>query len=397
MKGMAAPMRVVVAPDKFKGSLDAASAASAMARGVHAADPSAVVDRAPVADGGEGTVSALVASTGGQFVSASVTGPLGHPVEAVYGMLGGGHGGQSSTTAVIEMAAASGLALISPQDRDPGRTSTRGTGEMVLAARRRGADRIILGIGGSATNDGGAGLAQALGFRLLDADGRDLGPGGLELARLDRIDASGRPPELDGLTIRVACDVDNPLCGPRGASAVYGPQKGASPELVRALDAALARLAEVLKRDLHVDVADVPGAGAAGGLGAGLMGFLGATLASGVDLVLDAVGLDQRLDTADLCLTGEGAIDASSAFGKTIAGVARRARARGVPVLAIGGSLGPGARDVMKHGVDAIFSICPAPATFEEAVAQVDPWLASAAENAVRAFLAGSRTREKRP
>jgi glycerate kinase len=377
-------MRVVVAPDKFKGSLDAAEAAGALARGVLAADSTAEIDRVPVADGGEGTVSALVAATGGQFVTAPATGPLGSRLEAVFGILGG-----DRATAVIEMAAASGLALISPRDRDPGRTSTRGTGAMILEAARRGARTIIVGIGGSATNDGGAGMAQALGFRLLDADGNDLGPGGLELARLDRIDGSGRSPELDGVTIRVACDVDNPLCGARGASAVYGPQKGASPEMVGRLDAALGRLAEILARDLGTDVAQVPGAGAAGGLGAGLLGFLGATLGSGIDLVLEAVGLDERLEGADLCLTGEGSIDASSAFGKTIVGVSRLAKARGVPVLAIGGALNEGARDVMHGGIDALFSICPRPATFEEAVAQADPWLTAAAEHVVRAFLAG--------
>ena len=376
-------MKVVIAPDKFKGSLTAPEAARAIALGVARAAPGATLDLVPMADGGEGTVEALVAATGGDFRAAVVAGPLGEPVEARYGRLGDGR------TAVIEMAAASGLALVPPGRRDPGRASTRGTGELLLAAIDGGARRIVLGIGGSATNDGGAGLAQALGIRLLDAEGSDLGPGGRELARLDRIDASGRDARLAGVEVAVACDVDNPLCGPRGASAVYGPQKGADPATVASLDASLAHLARVVARDLGVAIADLPGAGAAGGLGGGLVAFAGGRLEPGVDLVLRAVGLAGRLAGADLCLTGEGSLDASSAAGKTAVGVARLARRLGVPAFALAGTLGPGVEAVLAEGLAAYFSLCPGPLPLDAALARAAEYLTACAEQAVRAFLAG--------
>jgi glycerate kinase len=376
-------LRVVVAPDKFRGSLTAAEAARAIARGVRASAPGAAVDEAPMADGGEGTVDALVAATGGTLRSAEVTGPLGEPVRATFGLLGDGR------TAVIEMAAASGLALVPPGRRDPSRATTRGTGELLLAAVGAGARHVILGIGGSATNDGGAGLAEALGFRLLDHDGRPLPPGGGALADLDRIDATGRDPRLDGLTVEVACDVDNPLCGPRGASAVYGPQKGADPEMVRTLDRNLAHFAEVVARDLGRSVHDLPGAGAAGGLGGGLVAFAEGRLERGITLVMRAAGLADRLRGADLCLTGEGAIDASSAFGKTAVGVARLAREAGCPTVALAGALAPGAEAVLAEGVDAMFSLCNRPMELDEAVARAGELLQSVAGQAVRCFLAG--------
>jgi glycerate 2-kinase len=378
-------MKVVVAPDKFKGSLTAPEAAEAIARGVLAAAPGAAVDRVPMADGGEGTVAALVEATGGTFREAQVSGPLGRPVAARFGMLGDG------ATAVVEMAAASGLALLEPPEYDPRRTTTRGTGELLLAAIDAGARRVILGIGGSATNDGGAGLAQALGYRLLDGQGGDLGPGGGALRRLDRIDPAGRDPRLQGVEIAVACDVDNPLCGPRGASAVYGPQKGADAGMVRELDQNLARLAAVIARDLGGAVADLPGAGAAGGLGAGLVAFAGGRLGRGIDLVVGAVRLADRLRGADLCLTGEGGLDGSSAFGKTAVGVARLARSLGCPTLALAGTIGPGASAVLEQGIDAYFSLCPGPLTLDEARARAGDLLAAAAEQVVRAFAAGGR------
>ena len=378
-------MRVVIAPDKFKGSLSAPEAALAIARGVSAAAPGASIDLAPMADGGEGTVEALVAATGGSFREADVSGPLGEPVRARFGMLGDGR------TAVVEMAAASGLTLIDRDRRDPSRTSTRGTGELLLAAVEAGARRVILGIGGSATNDGGAGLGQALGFRLLGPDGDDLPPGGGALGRLDRIDPSGRDPRLAGVEVAVACDVDNPLCGPRGASAVYGPQKGASPGVVEELDRNLDHFARIVERDLGVAIRDLPGAGAAGGLGGGLVAFASGTLEPGVALVLGTVGLAGRLRDADLCLTGEGAIDASSAFGKTAVGVARLARSLGCPTLALVGTIGPGAEAVLDEGIDAYFSICPGPISLDEAVARASTLLERAAEGATRGFLAGWR------
>jgi glycerate 2-kinase len=376
-------MKVVIAPDKFKGSLSADQAVEAMARGVARAHPSAVIDRVPMADGGEGTVEALLAATGGRFLEARVSGPLGEPVQARYGMLGDGR------TAVVEMAAASGLVLVPPGDRDPTRTSSRGTGELLRAALAEGARRMIVGIGGSATNDGGAGVAEALGFRLLDADGRELEPGGGALARLERIDASGRDHRLDSVEIAVACDVDNPLCGPRGASAVYGPQKGATPAMVTQLDRALDRFAHIIARDLSVSVGDLPGAGAAGGLGGGLVAFAGGRLERGIELIIDAVGLAGRLKGAALCLTGEGALDASSAFGKTAVGVARLARRLGCPTFALAGTIGRGAETMREYGIDAYFSICSGPLDLDEAITHASDLLEAATEQVMRAFLCG--------
>jgi glycerate kinase len=376
-------MRLIIAPDKFKGSLSALDAARAMARGVLAAVPSASVDLVPVADGGEGTVDALIAATGGAIHELEVTGPLGDRVLGRFGVLGDGR------TAVLEMASASGLVLVHRDERDPLRASTRGTGELLLAAIRSGVERVILGIGGSATNDGGAGLGQALGFRLLDHRGDELPPGGGELGRLSRIVADGRSSELSRVSIAVACDVTNPLCGPEGASAVYGPQKGATPEMVRVLDANLAHFAAIVNRDLGVAIRDLPGSGAAGGLGAGLVAFARGRLEPGVSLVMDAVNLERRLDGADLCLTGEGGLDRQSTFGKTAVGVARMARSRGCPVIALAGTIGEGAEAVLGEGIDAFFSICPGPITLEDAIRQAPELIERAAEQALRAFVAG--------
>lgn len=379
-------MRIVVAPDKFKGSLSAPEAAEAIARGVARAAPDAAIDCVPMADGGEGTVEALVRATGGRFLERTVTGPMGTPLRARFGMLGDGR------TAVIEMAAASGLVLVPREGRDPRRATTKGTGELLLAAIDAGASRVILGIGGSATNDGGAGLAQTLGYALLDRDGIDLEPGGGPLRRLDRIETAGRDPRLRGVEIAVACDVDNPLCGPRGASAIFGPQKGATPEMVAELDAALVHFAAIMERDLGVAVADLPGAGAAGGLGAGLVAFAGGRLEPGVELVIRAVGLADRLAGASLCLTGEGALDASSAGGKTAVGVARLARSLNCPTFALAGTIGPGADAVLAEGIDAYFSICTGPIHLDEAVARAFGLLDLSAEQVVRAFLAARRS-----
>ena len=322
-----------------------------------------------------------------RFREAQVTGPLGEPVIARFGLLGDGR------TAVLEMAAASGLVLVPPEKRNPLVTTTRGTGELLLAAIAAGARRVVIGIGGSATNDGGAGLGQALGFRLLDDQDRDLEPGGGNLDRLARIDRSTRRSELDGVEIAVACDVTNTLCGPRGASAVYGPQKGATPGMVEVLDQNLAHFAAIVERDLGVAIKDLPGSGAAGGLGGGLVAFAGGKLEPGVELIIDAVKLAERLENADLCLTGEGAIDAQSAFGKTAVGVAQLARSLHCPTLALAGSIGPGARAVLDHGIDAYFSICPGPLSLEQAIDQAGLLLERAAEQAVRGFLAGQHRR----
>ncbi len=323
------PARVLVAPDKFKGTLAAREAGEAIARGWRRGDPSAAVDVVPVADGGEGTVDALVAALGGSIVTARVTGPLGEAVDADFGLVQPA----GAPLGVVEMASASGLSLVPENARDPIRATTRGTGELILAAAARGVRRVLVCVGGSATNDGGAGMAQALGFRLLDAGGADLAPGGGELRRLDRIDASGVAAAIGPIRFEAAVDVDNPLIGPTGASAVYGPQKGASPRDVETLDRALERFAAVVRRDLGVDVARMAGAGAAGGLGAGLVAFLEATLRPGAEVVMEAIGLEARIRASDLVVTGEGSFDAQSLHGKAPSAVLEAAARAGVAAI----------------------------------------------------------------
>jgi glycerate kinase len=373
------PLRVLAAPQAFKGSLSASEVARAMSEGVLRAAPDAQLTELPLADGGEGTVQALVDATGGRLIEVRATGPLGDHVQATYGILGDGE------TAVIEMAAASGLPLVPPARRNPLLTTTYGTGELIRHALEHGCRRLTIGIGGSATVDGGAGMAQALGVRLFDADGGDIGPGGGSLASLARIDATGLLPQAREATVLVACDVANPLLGPTGAAAVYGPQKGATPEMVQQLEAGLDNLARVVERDLGARVADLPGAGAAGGLGAGLVAFLNAELRPGIEIVMEAVGFEDRVRQADLVLTGEGRMDAQTAFGKTIAGVARVAAKHGVPVVALAGSVEPGAADALP-GLVAALPILAGPMTLDEAM---DPstakrLVAYAAEQAIR-------------
>ena len=346
-------MKIVIAPDSFKGSMTAFAVAEAMGRGVRRVFPDAELDLVPMADGGEGTVEALVSATGGQTVPVKVTGPLGEQVAAFYGLLGDGE------TAVIEMAAASGLPLVPPERRNPLLTTTFGTGELIRAALDGGARRLIIGIGGSATVDGGVGMAQALGGRFLDQAGRELPFGGGALVHLERIDLSGLDPRLATCEITVACDVDNPMTGPRGAAAVFGPQKGADPAMVGLLDRALQRLAEVIRRDLGQDVEHLPGAGAAGGMGGGLIAFLAAKLRPGVEIVIQEVRLRERLAGAALCLTGEGSTDFQTAHGKTPMGVAQAAKAHGVPVLCLSGGLGHGHEAVHEVGIDAVQCIVP--------------------------------------
>ena len=343
--------KVVVAPNSFKGSLTAAQAAAAIARGVREAKPDVEVVEVPIADGGDGTVEALVSARKGTFRDVEVEGPLGHPVRAVYGLIDGGH------TGVVELAASSGLALIPAGKLDPRRASTYGFGQLLAAVRGQGVVSIIAGIGGSATNDGGAGMAQALGYRLLDAAGRDLSRGGAALAHLDRIDQSGFDPGWRSVSVMVAGDVTNPLIGPEGASHVYGPQKGADREAVRELDQALAHLAKVIERDLGKQVAAIPGAGAAGGAGAGLVAFLGAQLVKGAPLVVDASGFDEALVGARLVITGEGRVDGQTAFGKAPGEVAKRARAAGIPTLLLAGSRGPGWESLSSMGVTSVVTL----------------------------------------
>jgi glycerate 2-kinase len=344
-------MKVVVAPNAFKGSLSASEAAAAIARGVRQAFPDAEVVEIPVADGGDGTVEALVSAHRGEYRTAEVEGPLGDSVQATYGLIEGGR------TGVVELASASGLTLIAAERRDPRKTSTYGFGQLLQAVRASGVGQIIAGIGGSATNDGGAGMAQALGYRLLDAAGVELPRGGAALARLARIDASGFDRGWLSVIVMVACDVTNPLTGPQGASAVYGPQKGADDAAVRELDAALANLAAVIERDLGKRVADAPGAGAAGGAGAGLVAFLDAKLVPGAPLVVEASGFDATLKRADLVITGEGQADAQTAYGKAPGEVAKRAKAAKIPVLLMAGSKGSGWEALSELGVTAVVTL----------------------------------------
>ena len=341
-------MKVVIAPDSFKESLAADRVCEAIARGVRRVCPEARIDQIPMADGGEGTVDALVAATGGSPRTSTVRGPRGEPVEAAWGVLGDDGGDDGS--AVVEMAAASGLALLPPKRRNPELTTTYGTGQLILDALEAGARRILVGIGGSATNDGGVGAAQAVGVRFLDAQDRPLptGLGGGGLAEVVRIDPEGRDARVGAARIQVACDVDNPLCGPRGASAVYGPQKGATPTQIDRLDRNLAYLADLIERDLGVKVRDVSGAGAAGGLGAGLIAFCGATLQPGIMLVMEAVRFAPRIADGDLVITGEGRIDRQSMMGKVIEGVGRAAKAAGVPAIALVGAVGEGAEAALE-------------------------------------------------
>lgn len=372
-------MKIVIAPDSFKGSLTARQAADAIERGVRRATPDVDIISIPMADGGEGTVRALVDATGGRLIPVRVTGPLGEPVAATYGILGDG------TTAVIEMAEAAGLHLVGTMP-DPLHATTRGVGELILDALGHGAERIIVGLGGSATNDGGAGMAQALGIRLLDADGRDLPVGGAALADLDRIDCTGLDPRVTRTPIILASDVTNPLAGPDGASAVFGPQKGATPAMVEQLDQALSHYAAVIHRDTSRSVGIIPGSGAAGGLGAGFLAFTDATMRSGVDLVTETVGLKERAVGADYCFTGEGRIDGQTQYGKTPMGVARAVHeaAPACHVIALAGSLGEDAEQLNALGFAAVFGIQPEAVSLQEALAGASWNLERTAEQVMR-------------
>ena len=367
-----AARRVLIAPQSFKGSADAVSVAAAIARGVRRVWPDGETIELPLADGGEGTVRALVHASGGDLRHTRVHDPLLRDIDAEWGVLG------DRTTAVVEMAAANGLPLLREDERDPRITSTRGTGELILAAAASGAHRIIIGIGGSATNDGGAGMARAFGYRFFDRAGRELPEGGAALARLSRIDGQ-TDPRLVRPAIDVACDVRNPLLGEEGASAVFGPQKGATPEMVRELDDALARYADVVEKFVGRSVRDVPGAGAAGGLGAGLVAFLDARLVSGAQLVLDALAFDKRLEGASLVITGEGRIDGQSAYGKLTQAVTAAARRRGVPVVAVAGMLGAGHEAMRDAGITRIETLAATPAERDAAMRDALPRIEDAA------------------
>ncbi|MDL5541238.1 glycerate kinase [Bifidobacterium longum] len=370
--------RYLCAPDSFKESLTAMEAARAMAQGIENADHDAEVRCLPMADGGEGTARALVDATGGSMRAVPVHDPLGRPVEGHFGLLADG------TTAVVETAEASGLALLEAKERNPLIASSYGTGELMLAAVRSGAKRIIVGLGGSATNDAGAGLLQALGVRLLDKNGNDLAHGGAALANLTTIDISTMDPALKNVAITAACDVTNPLTGPTGASAVFGPQKGASKDDVATLDAALAHFAQVIDSQLGVAVNDVPGAGAAGGIGAALKGFLNAEFRPGIAIVIEQSGLDAAAQWADVVFTGEGSIDFQTKFGKTPAGVAETAKRHGKPVIAVAGHIGTGIDELHEVGIDAVFDIAPGAASLSELLADAAANVTRTTEQIVR-------------
>lgn len=384
-------MRIVLAPQSFKGSLGAADVARAMARGVRQVFPDADLDLLPVADGGEGTVQALVQASGGQTVTTRVMGPMGQPVNATWGLLGSGD------TAVIEMAAASGLPLVPRSARDPLRATTFGTGELIRHALDHGIEKLIVGLGGSATNDGGAGMAQALGARLLDKDGREIPLGGAGLEALDRIDITHLDPRLHDVQVEAAVDVNNPLCGPEGASHVYGPQKGADAATVRELDAALDHYAAVIRRDLGEDVRDVPGAGAAGGMGAGLLAFLRARIEPGVDIVFRALNVEQRIRRSSLVLTGEGRMDSQDIYGKAPMAVASLANQFGVPVIAIVGSTSRDYRIVFDHGLDAVMGVVNRPMSQDRAIHETAGLVTEAAMRAMRIVRVGMHIEERGP
>ena len=374
-------MKIVIAPDSFKDSLSAEKVADAIAAGLADVMPHAQLVKCPMADGGEGTVEAIVAAGNGQLRRNHVQGPLGAPVEAHWGWLPDSH------TAIIEMAEASGLQLLKPEQRNACITSTFGTGELIRAALDAGARRVILAIGGSATNDAGAGALQALGLGLFDAQGNSLPRGGLALAHVARIELSGLDPRLAEVRFEIAADVNNPLCGEHGASAIFGPQKGASAEQVQLLDQALGHFADHCANVLPKDVRHEPGSGAAGGLGFAAKAFFGAQFRAGVEVVAELVGLAEAVKGADLVITGEGRFDAQTLRGKTPFGVASIARAEGVPVVVLAGTLGEGYQALYEHGINAAFAIASGPMTLQDACARAAPLLTDRARDIARLLI----------
>jgi glycerate kinase len=376
-------MHIITAPDSFKGSLTASEVATAMTIGIKRVFPTAKIDKIPIADGGEGTVEALITATKGKFIETIVENPLGKPVKAIWGILGDG------STAVIEMATASGLLLIAEKERNVRLASTYGTGQLIKAALDQGADRIIIGIGGSATNDGGAGMASALGVRFFDAANQLLDKGGAALAKLDHIDIQQLDSRLIHTEILIASDVNNPLCGEKGASAVYGPQKGATPAIVKELDTALAHYNEIAKRDVGIDVNILAGSGAAGGLGAGLILFTAGKMKNGIELILAALHFDNLIKDADLIITGEGHTDFQTAHGKAPVGIAQCAKKYNIPVICLSGALGNDAEEVLQQGIAAIASAVPCPMTLENCMKNAKTLLEDATERTCRLLQIG--------
>lgn len=371
-------MKIIIAPDSFKGSLTTIVAADAIADGIRAVVPEAEIISIPIADGGEGTVEALIRASNGKIVKTPATDPLGNKIESFFGILGDGQ------TAVIEMAAASGLPLVPNDKRNPMLTTTYGTGELIKAALDYGCRKIIMGIGGSGTNDGGIGAIQALQGSFKDANGWELKHGGAELIHLKTIDLSKLDKRIADCKFVVACDVTNPLTGELGAAAVFGPQKGANHEMIKSLDAGLHNMASVIKSELGINVEDVPGAGAAGGLGAACLAFLGAELKSGIDIVLDAVDFNNKLNGADLVITGEGRVDSQTINGKVVSGILRASNTRNVPLLVIGGGVEEDGYELLDYGAIAVLSICNKPMSLDYAQANAKELLTRCAEQAMR-------------
>ncbi len=378
-------MHILIAPDSFKDSLGAPAVAVALAKGIRKSLPKAGIRTVPMADGGEGTVESIIEATGGRIIQLPVLDPLMREVSSFYGITGDG------STAVIEMAAASGLELLDPEERDPWITSTYGTGQLVRHALDQGCRKIVLGIGGSATNDAGTGMARALGVRFLDGEGAEVTEGGGSLGDIRVIRLEGLDPRIGKTRIRVACDVTNPLTGLQGASHVYGPQKGADPEKVKNLDANLTFFAELVREQLSMEISRVPGAGAAGGLGAGLMVFLGGTLVKGFDLVAETVGLEAEIQWADLVITGEGRMDRQTRFGKTPFGVAQMAKDHGKAVIGIAGTLEQGAEEFYRSGFDVIIPIQERPVSLEEALHNAAALLERTGDRLARCMRLGIR------
>ena len=371
-------MRILVAPDSFKGSLTAMEAAENIKNGIHNYDSKIDVDLLPMADGGEGTVQSLVDATKGEIMKKKVTGPLGNTVEAFYGLLG------DKKTAVIEMAAASGLPLVPEGKQNPLKTTTYGTGELIAAALDAGAQKIIIGIGGSATNDAGVGMAQALGAEILDKNGEQINFGGGSLNQIEQIKLDNLDSRLENVEILTACDVDNPLYGKEGAAYVYAPQKGADPEMVEKLDQNLRHFNEIVIKELNKNTNEISGAGAAGGLGAGLVAFLDSELKAGVNIILDLINFEERLKNVDLVITGEGMLDGQSIYGKTPVGVSRSAAKKNIPVIAIAGTLGEGVEKVLDHGINSYFSIIDRPAELKEIIEKSPELLSNLSEQIIR-------------
>ena len=377
----------MIAPSGFKESLEADEVADRIEEGVLRVVPDARISKAPMVDGGEGFTKALVDATDGELHEVTVTGPVGEPVESHFGILGDDAGGPR--TAVLEMAAAAGLWLVPREVRDPSGTTTYGVGELILAALDAGAERILVGCGDSGTTDGGAGMAQALGVRLLDDGGEEIGRGGGELAKLASLDLGGRDSRLDSVSIDVACNWYNVLCGPKGVARIFGPQKGASPEAVESLAAALENYAAVVERELGVDARALPGGGASGGLGTGLHALVGATLHPRYDIVSRYLEIESLMEDVDLVFTAEGGIDFQTPRGKIPAEIAQRAKKFGLPVIALVGTVGKNAQINHEHGIDAFVSILQSPSTLEEAIESASELLTVCAEDVMRMVMVG--------